>query len=175
MTVRRVVTRAPFQRRQRSATQWARLGNMAPVTFSANAKINIAVFVLANAGIGETIRRTRGVLNVTSDQATVMENQVGALGAIVVNDVAIAAGVASLPGPLTDQDDDGWLLWVPVNQLSGSTISSSTTGAAPAPWPFDSKAMRKVEEGFSLAFIYESFTPGGAFVSMSVSVLSSRM
>ena len=175
MTARRVVTRAPFQRRQRTATQWARIGNMAPVTFTANQAINIAVFVLANAGIGETVRRTRGIINVQSDQTANAENQVGALGAIVVLDAAITAGVASLPKPLTDQDDDGWLLWVPVNQMGSVNIGSAALRDAQPPWFFDSKAMRKIEDGFSLVFIFESFTPGAMVVSMSVSVLSSRL
>ena len=170
----RVVTRPAF-RRPRPATQWARLGNMAPVALTANAKVLLTFFLLANPGIGETVRCTRGVINVSSDQAAAMENQVGALGAVVVNDVAIAAGVASLPGPLTDQDDDGWLLWVPVNQLSSATTGGNPAHQPAAPWMFDSKAMRKIEEGFSLAFIFESFTPAGMDVSMSVSVLSSRM
>ena len=148
---------------------------MTPVTFTANQKLILATFVLSNPGIGEVVRRTRGVLQVNSDQGSLLEMQQGALGAIVVNDRAIAAGAASIPGPLTDQDDDGWLLWVPVNHISGGPIGAAVTNIIAPSIDFDSKAMRKVEEGFSIAFMYETFTPGGAVVSLAVSLLSSRM
>ncbi len=74
-------------------------------------KILLGVFVLSNVGIGETVRRTIGNIWVVSDQAAADEVQVGAFGCIVVTDLAAAAGAASIPGPFTDANDDGWFVW----------------------------------------------------------------
>jgi len=161
-----------FARTSRGATDWGRV--IDPHTaVPAGTKVLIATLALTNSGIGETVRRTRGMLSVVSDQSSVMEQQNGALGMIVVSDLAVAAGVASIPGPVTDANDDGWFVWVPVSQMSGSALGGNVTHSVQPSIQFDSKAMRKVVEGFTIAVVYESLSQG-AFVGVAFALLGSR-
>ena len=162
--------------RRTVGTNWARVVGSNVLVASAT-KVLLATVTLSNPGIGEVVRRTRGLINVMSDQGSVMEPQRGALGFIVVNDIALAAGVASLPGPATDRNDDGWFVWVPFSQTMGAVESGSvTSNIGMNTYVFDSKAMRRVEEGFAIAVIAESFGDGlGADIALSFSLLSSRI
>ena len=126
-------------------------------------------------GISRTVRRTRGQLLVFSDQGANQELQSGAFGAIVVNDLALAAGVASIPGPVTDESDDGWFVWQPFGTLSAASGTGGNTIPVPAlNFEYDSKAMRKVEEGFGIAFMVENSSATlGLQIWDSFSMLSS--
>ena len=79
-------------------------------TVPAASKVLISTFVLADALVDLTILRTVGRFSVGSDQSAGLEPQIGAWGLILVTDRAVAAGVASIPGPFTDAPDDGWFL-----------------------------------------------------------------
>jgi len=112
-----------------------------------------------------------------SDQVSQTEFQFGAVGMIVVNDLAIAAGVASIPGPGTDLDDDGWFVWEPF-QLVGEAKDGGADGSAQewAGWSFDSKAMRRIEEGFGIAIVCENVnTSNGLEIALAASFLTSRI
>jgi len=160
------------QQRQRSGTDWGRV-NFAHTVVASGSKVLLATFVLSNPGIGETIRRTRGVFSVQSDQSATMEEQIGAIGMMVVNSAAVTAGVASLPGPITDGSDDGWFVWEAFAQISGATIGGIATGSVPLPRVFDSKAMRKVADGFEIAVIAQA-TGDGMEVAAGIALLGSR-
>jgi len=168
---RRVVT----QQRARSGTNWGRSVSVVKTVVAAGTKVLLGTLVLTNPGINEVIRRSRGRFLVTSDQATAYEGTLFAWGMIVVTDLAIAAGAASIPGPLTDASDDGWFVWEPYPILAGSTDggSSSSNSAQFRPTDFDSKAMRRVPEGFGIAIMGE-VTLVGVEVTIGASVLSSR-
>ncbi len=132
-------------------------------------------FVLINPGIGEVVRRTRGRFLIESDQSALLEGQVGAIGFIVVNDLALAAGAASIPGPVTDASDDGWFVWEPFAQMSGVTGGGSALNPNAHVYEFDSKAMRKVADGFSIAVMIEiAAASGGVDMSIGTSLLGSR-
>ena len=166
-----------FTRSQRQPTDWGRSVTTGFVTLPAASKVILATLVLFNPGISETVRRTRGVVVVTSDQEAIVEPQVGALGAIVVTDTALAVGVASLPDPVTDSSDDGWFVWMPILQASGFDVSGveELASAAMNRYEFDSKAMRRVEDGFSIAFVAaNSSATTGMRIALSLSALSSR-
>ena len=169
---RQVAYRQP--QRKRNATDWARvLDNYTNV--AAGTKVLLGTVILSNPGIGEVVRRTRGLLSVTSDQASAMESQIGAIGMIVVNDLALAAGAASIPGPVTDLDDDGWFVWQPFAQICGATVAGITTSSLPGRYDFDSKAMRRIEQGFGIAIMAESIAGvSPAEVSVNFSLLTSR-
>jgi len=143
----------------------------------AGTKVLLASVVLSNPGIGETIRRVRGRLLVVSDQTANTELQFGALGAIVVTDVAATVGAGSIPGPVTEDNDDGWLLWEPVLQVSEASVGAADGAATIAQSiVFDSKGMRRVEEGFAMIFMFENAGTGdGLNVALSFSVLTSRI
>ena len=104
-----------------------------------------------------TIVRTRGVLALISDQIAAVEQQAVNYGQIVVSDQAVAIGITAVPTPVVD-DQSSWLVMetlfgrfnfvtgVGMQQLSGSSLQV----------PFDSKAMRKVEEGQDLIVVVET-------------------
>ena len=143
------------------------------ITVAPGTKALIAMFALGNPGISETVRRTRGLIAVSSDQLAAIEEQVGAFGLMKVNNIALAAGAASIPGPVTDDSDDAWFVWVPFAQRS---VSANATGTRQSTvYEFDSKAMRTVEEGFGLAVMVENaHAVHGLNIQLAMSLLSSR-
>ncbi len=159
--------------RYRPSTNWSRSVSTADVAVPASTKVLIATLALDNPGIAETIRRTRGVFSISADQTGAVEDQIGAMGMMVVNDLAIAAGVASLPGPVTDANDDGWFVWVPYGSRGDANFAVSALVSVQ--YAFDSKAMRKVEEGFGIVLVAEnaSGVHGHTFWD-AFSLLSSR-
>ena len=174
--------RAFTQGRSARGTRRPGLTNWARTTFrntvvAAGTKVLVASFVLSNAGINEVVRRTRGRFLFTSDQGTIFEGSVAAFGFVVVNDLALAAGVASMPGPITDANDDGWFVWESMPMLQGNTDGSSSAsvgvGGANYGAEFDSKAMRRVEEGFGIAVVAEVASVA-VELTMGISLLTSR-
>jgi len=138
----------------------------------------IASLILSNAGINEVVRRTRGMWIVNSDQQSTYEDGFAALGFVVVNDLAGAAGAASIPGPVTDADDDGWFVWEPMIALVGGGTTGGGAGAAFSPVQgarFDSKAMRRIPEGFEIAVMVENASAVFSIeVAVAFSMLTSR-
>ena len=103
-----------------------------------------------------TIVRTHLYFNVLSDQVSAVEVARGALGLAVVSDQAIAAGIGSVPGPVTDGDASSWFLW---EAWISNFISSTNVGLNSEAGTFqrvDSKAMRKVGPNEDLALVYEN-------------------
>ena len=93
-----------------------------------------------------TIVRSRGTLRLGSDQAANTENQSIAYGAAVVSDQAVAIGVTAVPTPITDQGSDLWYVYETL--LSRIVVSSAVGILEPPIWKdYDSRAMRKVEDG----------------------------
>ncbi len=154
MATRRVAPRRVTTRSRRPGGTWARFV-LEVVTVPVSSKVLLGTFSLSNAGIGETIRRSLGQLYVVSDQASASENQFGAFGIIVANDIALAAGAASIPGPFTDANDDGWLVWQGFSQSLrfGTAVGFEDMGTQ---YAYDSRAMRRVDEGFGLAVMVEN-------------------
>jgi len=104
---------------------------------------------------GETIVRTRGFINVRSDQTASSEDGPGALGACVLSDEAVAAAGAAVPTPYTNADSDMWFL----HQFFDWSMQSVAADVQPTMfqrYDFDSKAMRKMQQGETLAFIVEN-------------------
>jgi len=124
-------------------------------------------------GIDVTVRRVIGTAWVGSDQSAGFEDQVGAIGACIVTDQALATGVAALPGPATDANDEIWQTWFPVMQ--GSAKALTAAGRDGFQYAIDSKAMRKQPGGTNLAFIAENFHATHAWdLSLGISVLVSH-
>ena len=133
-----------FPTRRTPNRTWAGFSSAAFANVPAATKVLIGGFTLSNPGIDETVLRVAGMLSVTSDQIAASEAQIGAFGMIVVNDLAVAAGAASIPGPITDRSDDGWFVYVPfVNQFTlASAASFDAVGSLNL--EIASKAKRKV-------------------------------
>ncbi len=156
-------SRRQFPNRRTPNRSWTGTSSTGPVAVAAATKVVLATFVLSNPNIDETILRTVGVLAVQSDQAAASEDQIGALGMIVVNDLALAAGAASIPGPITDIGDDGWFLYVPFAQRLNFSSAVGVNPDFAQLYQFDSKAKRRVEEGSGVALIVENASSGHAF------------
>ena len=156
--------------RRRSPTTWARQVSTIGVTVAPATKVLAATIILSNPGISETVRRTRAILSIASDQMIAPEHQLGAYGFVVVSDLAIAAGVASIPGPATDASDDGWFVWQGFNQEGADTA----VGHASVQYVIDSKAMRRIQEGFGVAIVIENSHATHSLVfTQSIALLSS--
>ena len=171
---RRVVRASTgFRRARRPGGTWSRDID-ASTTIPVSSKVLLASFVLSNPGIGETVRRTVGGIWVVTDQTAASEIQEGAFGMIVVSDLALAAGAASIPGPVTDASDDGWFVW---QGFAQSVSFASATGVHQLGrwYPFDSRAMRRNEEGFGIAVMAENFRSDHVFLlSTVVSLYATR-
>ena len=154
-------TRRTFTARPPRRLNWSALvGTTANSTVAAATKVIIGAFTLDNPGISETVMRTRGRIYISSDQSAAEESQIGALGMAVVTDNAHAAGAASLPGPVTDAGDDGWFLWMPIIQSGAADITAAQVGLG---YDFDSKAMRRVEQGYRVVVMIENASASNAF------------
>jgi len=95
-------------RSQRRLTQWVGSADAGYLAIAAGA----SVIVESNATLtGTTIVRLRGELSVRPSTFGADLDLVGALGIGIVSDQAFAAGSASIPGPWTDKDWDGWFVW----------------------------------------------------------------
>ena len=134
--------------RKIASYDWAGFFTATNVTVAPSSKALIGSFVVS--GADHTITRTRAMLTVASDQSSVTEQQVGALGAVVVSDVALAVGATAIPGPLTDIDDDMWFMY------QGITSFGLQAGNANPQYIIDSGAQRVLQDGRSVAIMYEN-------------------
>ena len=121
---------------------------VAPLT-----KVLVGGFVPSVLAIEETVLRTRIELFVVSDQNAIPEFQQGAFGLYVVSDLAFAAGPASIPSPVAEGSDDGWFVHQTIVQMSDQIAGGGTYGTR---YTIDSKAMRKVPEGSTIAIMIEN-------------------
>ncbi len=145
-----------FSNRKSANRTWGGAVDTSSAIAGAGTKVLLGFLSLSNPGIEETILRTVGVMSMFTDQSAASEEQDGAFGMIVVNDRAITAGVASIPGPLTDISDDGWFVHIPflnswrlLSAVGFEAQNSSSTR-------FDFKSKRIVEDGFAIALVVES-------------------
>jgi len=101
-----------------------------------------------------TVVRTRGVMLVTSDQTSVSEVYSVQMGFAVVSDQATAIGVTAVPTPDTDINSDAWFVY---ESVFGSFEVTSDIGRLlnGTLHNYDSKAMRKVDEGFDVVQVME--------------------
>ena len=103
-----------------------------------------------------TIVRTRFIWHVFSDQEAADESQQTALGIAVVSDESVAAGVGSVPTPMSSMGSDFWLLHeisLGRFQVNSSIGYESRTGYVNR---IDSKAMRKVDQGQDIIVVIEN-------------------
>jgi len=159
-----------FRRRtSRPNNAWAGVISSTAVVVPANSSVLLGSLVPSNVNIDETQLRVIGSATIESD-ASGLETQVGAVGLIVVSNAALAAGVASIPKPATDIDDDGWFCHAQFAQ-QGQTVSLSPT--ASHSYPFNSKAKRIVQDGEGIAIMVENIHASFGFeISLQFRILS---
>ena len=101
-----------------------------------------------------TVTRTRGLIWLASDQEAASEVVHGAYGLAVVSAQAVAIGVTAIPTPIIDQSSDLWFLYQQV--VSAVSANAPTGGEVGRVFEFDSKAMRKVEDGQDVVAVFEN-------------------
>ncbi len=102
-----------------------------------------------------TIVRTRGVIHIHSDQAGADETYGVAYGEAVVSEQAAAIGVTAVPTPVTDKGSDLWYVYESLFQHL-EVVTSASAFDEGAFKEFDSRAMRKVEEGQNIVSVVEN-------------------
>ena len=145
--------------RNRRDTIWA--GFFANVSLGAGSTAAVMT-QLAAGGLSLrpfTVIRSRGFVFVGSDQEAASEEQIVTYGHCVVSEQAIAIGVTAIPTPFTDVESDLW--WVYETVASRLVVTPAGTGSPGMTQYFDSKAMRKVEDGQDIVSVVET-TSGSA-------------
>ncbi len=136
----------------RRETSWV---EVTPTTNSLAAASSAVVFTGFGATIlglrPFTIVRNRGILHARSDQTGALEFWSVAYGMAVVSDQALAIGITAVPLPNDDRSSD---LFFVFEELAGTFLFVTGAGFHPTGGQtlrYDSKAMRKVEEGQDVA------------------------
>ena len=109
-------------------------------------------FLSTNA---QTLTRTHGLVVVELDPTAVDERVLLAWGLIVVSENAFGAGVASVPTPIADPGEDWFAyghLWV---SSGGGALLDLGLSSLSHRHVVDSKAMRKVKGGETVALVAE--------------------
>ncbi len=147
----------------RRLTEWSGVVDQAYITVAAGTKVLIQSISFAEQA---TIIRNRGQFSVKSTQSAADAEIVGAVGFGIVSAEAFAAGVASIPGPLSQAEWGGWMVWRAFH-TAFEFVSGVGVLLASKEWEIDSKAMRKVGANEVLVTIAESQA-----VAFEISVLS---
>jgi len=147
----------------RRETLWIGLSSQS-LTLASTGAVNLANSLSAG-GLALrpfTVVRVRGSFHLRSDQTGASENYGVAFGQAVVTDQATAVGVTAVPTPNTDLESDSWFVYEQVSSrfefISGVGVESSNGMIV----NYDSKAMRKVEDGFDLVQVFECTTTSAA-------------
>ncbi len=150
---RNQVSFAPRSGRARRSTQWLEVELVASSQASIGGVILNSLTTAEKALRPFTIVRTHLSVLLSSDQVAADEFQVAGLGVAVVSDQAAAIGITAVPTPLTDLESDLWLF----HQIVSTFSTASANGGSGALWSkeFESKAMRKVEEGQDVIVVSE--------------------
>ena len=119
----------------------------------ANSKVLLVTFSPSADSVGITLRRIRASFFVSSDQSAATESPHGAVAMGLFDDVAIAAGVASLPDPITNIDDSLWVMYKAIHARFVFGFAVGFREPAGTVFEVDGKGMRKVREGKSLGLI----------------------
>ena len=135
-------------------------------------KVLLGTFVPSGA-FGVTVRRIRATVMWSSDQVAVTENPLGAIGFAVFDDTAVAVGIGSLSDPVTDIQDDIWTAYQGLVARVSVATSIGVNEPAGEVFHIDSKAMRKVPVGKTLAMIVGNARPAeDARISVVVRIYS---
>ncbi len=103
-----------------------------------------------------TIIRVRGFMALSSDQIVNTEAQELSMGMAVVTEQAIAIGVTAVPTPEVDRGSDAWFVYESISNQMFVSSAIGVLGPATVFRTYDSKAMRKVDNGFDLVQTIET-------------------
>ena len=106
-----------------------------------------------------TVVRARGYWSIESDQTAAAELQGAHLGMAIVSDQAVAIGVTAVPTPTTDAASDLWFVYETL--LSSMNAGAGDGQVRDKSTDYDSRAMRKVEDGSQLVVVVETESGAG--------------
>ncbi len=156
--------------RGRARAKADRISVWASFTAQGQTVTNAAVLLgVANAALLAlrpfTIVRTRGLFHLSSDQSATSEVSSGAMGAIVVEEEAADAGIASLPTPVSEPNASYFLYEPYIHELQVSTAVGFESPAGTNIF-FDSKAMRKVGISQDIVIVAENTGSPGSLITI---------
>ncbi len=151
----------------RRQTTWVGPADQSYQAVASTNKVLIATFDPAANGLTKpTLIRTRGEVAYFNTTEGADSEIVGAYGVGVVSDQAVAAGIASIPGPWSAPEWDGWHVWRSFHYVF-QFLDSTGTRQSVLRQEVDSKSMRKITDNETLVLVAESET--GAFdISMAL-------
>ena len=159
-----MVQRRQFTRNvARRTTDWGFGPDLIDQALSASGKI-LGTTALT-IGIQATVVRLRGVFDVfLTSAASIGDGFIGAVGVCLVNSDAFAAGVGSVPGPLTDSNWDAWFYhrFFSLHALTATLADGVNGVAAHERFQIDSKAMRKWDPAETLTMVVDVVERGAA-------------
>jgi len=146
-------------RSQRRKTAWGFGPDSTGQTISTSGKVFLSSFVSLVGQQEATIVRIRGYLElllITSDAAE--GGFQGGFGIALTTAEAVAAGVAAVPGPVTDAEWDGWIVhrFFSIHTVTATIADGVNARGVRFGVDIDSKAMRKMNDGQSLFAVLES-------------------
>ena len=155
MSPRGFVRRGPALRQgQRRKTVWI-FQNWLSDTIATDGVVLISILNAAALAFRPfTVVRTRGYIQIATDQAGTTEAQAVSYGQIVVTEDAAAIGITAIPTPETEGGSDFHVY----EQLATRFLLNSAVGfehPSGLGKEFDSKAMRKVDIGDTVVAVVE--------------------
>ncbi len=141
----------PVHNRRSTAWELGTGGTTSTNLFSSTATfIGSAVTPLID---GNTIIRIRGFLKVVLLSTDAVSGGFsGAFGIGLASEAAVAAGIASVPTPITEQGSENWLYWraFAVDAVTATIADGVNAFGSVFEVEIDSKAMRKFPEDLSI-------------------------
>ncbi len=146
---------------KRRETQWLDIPGSVQTLASPSSAVNLNLLTTAEKALRPfTVVRTRGVFAINTDQVAASEFQSMALGFCVVSDQAAAIGITALPTPITDQESDLWFVYEQLMAQFEFFTAAGFDSQGATFKEYDSRAMRKVEDGQDIAIVAESDITG---------------
>ena len=141
---------------QRRETLWAPIPIVSTNITGGGATLVAVASASEDALRPYTIVRTHLHVTIISDQVAATEVQIVAVGLAVVTDQASAIGITAIPTPVTDLESDAWYLhqWLQNTYLFADATGFQDGGVVQM--DYDSKAMRRVEDGFDNVLVVEA-------------------
>ena len=150
----------------RRSSTWGSV-DVTTAAVAASAKVLLSRFTDAtlqsNGASPSTVVRWRGMFHARSDQSASSELFQGAIGIAIVSEIAGAAGAASIPGPVTDGDWDGWFGWWGLVGEFELATAVGFDGDSGYRVDMDTKAMRKIPSDSSLVVMAENASGSTGF------------
>ncbi len=170
MAARRSFSRV--SRPYKGAGTWAGV-SVESTAVPAGSKVLLASF--SSTSVIETVRRIRMSVLYSSDQNAASETSLGAVGAAVVEATAVGIGITALPDPITDIQDDIWVMFQGLHTRISFVSGGGLVEPAGMSVEIDSKAMRKLPPGKVLVFVVANESSSfGALIQATIRVYATQ-